>query len=63
MAIADISPVKYGKVLAKALPKVIETREEFHHYVEMTERLDRVRSAAKRSPRKRMPFWRSSNNW
>jgi antitoxin component HigA of HigAB toxin-antitoxin module len=41
MAIADIGLVKYGKLLAKALPKVIETREEFHHYVEMMERLDR----------------------
>ncbi len=30
MAIANINPIKYGKLLAKALPKVIETPEEFH---------------------------------
>ena len=41
MAITEISPIKYGKLLAKALPKVIETREEFDHYVEMMEQLDR----------------------
>ena len=41
MAVAAISRIKYGKLLAKALPKVIETREEFDHYVEMMEQLDR----------------------
>ncbi len=41
MAVTDISPIKYGKLLAKALPKVIETREEFDHYVQMMEELDR----------------------
>ena len=41
MAITAISPIKYGKLLAKTLPKVIETREEFDHYVEMMEQLDR----------------------
>jgi HTH-type transcriptional regulator / antitoxin HigA len=37
----QISPVRYGKLLAKALPKVIETDEEFNRYVEMMEQLDR----------------------
>ena len=41
MAIAEISPIRYGRLLAKALPKVIETREEFDHYVEEMEQLDR----------------------
>jgi len=41
MAITSISPTKYGKLLAKTLPKVIETRDEFDHYVEMMEKLDR----------------------
>jgi HTH-type transcriptional regulator / antitoxin HigA len=41
MAITQISPTKYGKLLAKAQPKVIETREEFNHYVAMMEQLDR----------------------
>lgn len=38
---AEISPIRYGKLLAKALPKVIETSEEFDHYVKEMERLDR----------------------
>jgi HTH-type transcriptional regulator/antitoxin HigA len=41
MALTAISPAKYGKLLAKTLPKVIETRQEFDHYVEMMEQLDR----------------------
>lgn len=41
MAVTEISPTKYGKVLAKALPKVIETREEFDRHVAMMEELDR----------------------
>lgn len=41
MAVTAISPLKYGKLLAKALPKVIETREEFDRYVAMMEQLDR----------------------
>jgi HTH-type transcriptional regulator/antitoxin HigA len=41
MALTAISPAKYGKLLAKTLPKVIETRKEFDHYVEMMEQLDR----------------------
>lgn len=41
MAVTEISPVKYGKLLTKALPKVIETREEFDRYIEMMEALDR----------------------
>jgi HTH-type transcriptional regulator/antitoxin HigA len=38
---AEISPIRYGRLLAKALPKVIETREEFDRYVEAMEQLDR----------------------
>jgi HTH-type transcriptional regulator/antitoxin HigA len=41
MAVTEISPIKYGKLLAKALPKVIETREEFDHYVGLIEQIDR----------------------
>jgi HTH-type transcriptional regulator/antitoxin HigA len=41
MALTEISPIKYGELLAKALPKVIETREEFDRYVAMMEQLDR----------------------
>ena len=41
MAITEISPIKYGKLLATALPKVIETRKEFDRYVAIMERLDR----------------------
>ena len=41
MAVTEISPTKYGKVLAKALPKVIETRDEFDRHVSMMEELDR----------------------
>ncbi len=41
MAIADISPIKYGKLLAKAQPKIIETRKEFDRCVALMEELDR----------------------
>lgn len=41
MALAEISPVKYGKLLAKVLPKVIETKAEFLRCVETMEQLDR----------------------
>lgn len=41
MAVTEISPIKYGKLLAKALPKVIETRQEFDRYVGLMEELDR----------------------
>jgi HTH-type transcriptional regulator/antitoxin HigA len=44
-AIARINPIKYGKLLAKTLPKVIETREEFDRYVQMMEDLDRRTTA------------------
>ena len=41
MAVTAISPTRYGRLLAKTLPKVIETREEFDHYTAIMERLDR----------------------
>src|SRR5579872_838956 len=41
MAVMELSPLKYGKLLAKARPKVIETRQEFDRYVAMMEELDR----------------------
>jgi HTH-type transcriptional regulator/antitoxin HigA len=41
MALTEISPRKYGKLLATALPKVIETRNEFDRYVATMEQLDR----------------------
>jgi HTH-type transcriptional regulator/antitoxin HigA len=45
---AQISPIKYGKLLAKTLPKVIETREEFDRYVQTMEELDRRTANGKR---------------
>jgi HTH-type transcriptional regulator/antitoxin HigA len=50
MAVAEISPSKYGKLLAKTLPKVIETREEFDRYVEIMEQLDRAETGQPLSP-------------
>jgi HTH-type transcriptional regulator/antitoxin HigA len=50
MALAEISPVKYGRLLAKALPKVIETKAEFRHYVETMEQLDRRAESGLASP-------------
>jgi HTH-type transcriptional regulator/antitoxin HigA len=42
MAVAmKIQPAAYGKLLAKTLPKIIETDEEFERYVAMMEDLDR----------------------
>ncbi len=41
MAVSAISPTKYAKVLAEALPKVIETRAEFDRQVALMEKLDR----------------------
>jgi HTH-type transcriptional regulator/antitoxin HigA len=37
----QLSPIRYGKLLAKSLPKVIESDEEFDRYVETMEGLDR----------------------
>jgi HTH-type transcriptional regulator/antitoxin HigA len=39
MGVIAISPVKYGKLLSKALPKVIETKKEFDHFIEVMESL------------------------
>ena len=36
-----ISPVKYRNLVAKAMPKVIETRQELRRFTEMLEALDR----------------------
>ncbi|SPF42724.1 conserved hypothetical protein [Candidatus Sulfopaludibacter sp. SbA4] len=41
MALTEISPRKYGKLLATTLPKVIENRKEFDRYVATMEQLDR----------------------
>jgi HTH-type transcriptional regulator/antitoxin HigA len=41
MAVTEIVPSKYGKVLASALPRVIESREEFDRQVAIIEKLDR----------------------
>lgn len=38
---AELSPIKYGRLLAKALPRVIETDEEFYRAVDLMEGLDR----------------------
>src|SRR5947209_3401205 len=39
--ISELSPARYGKLLAKSLPKIIETDEEFDRYMQMMEELDR----------------------
>lgn len=41
MAVTEISPTKYGRLLSETLPKVIETPEEFDRYVGFMEQLDR----------------------
>ncbi len=40
MGVLTISPGIYGGLLARALPKVIETDEELEHFSEMLEALD-----------------------
>jgi hypothetical protein len=42
MGALTISPGKYGSLLAKALPKVIENDRELEHFSEMPESLDRL---------------------
>jgi HTH-type transcriptional regulator/antitoxin HigA len=42
MGTLSISPRKYGSLLAKALPKVIENDRELEHFSEMLESLDRL---------------------
>lgn len=37
----EIRPAQYGKLLAKTLPKVIETDEELQHFADLMESLDR----------------------
>ena len=44
MVLTQISSVKYGKLLARTLPQVIETREELHRLVRAMEALDRQES-------------------
>jgi HTH-type transcriptional regulator/antitoxin HigA len=46
----ELSPAKYGKLLAKALPKRIETDEEFDRMVEAMEELSRAISEHKAGP-------------
>jgi hypothetical protein len=41
MAVTELSPTKYGKLLSATLPKVIETRAEFDRAVALMEALDR----------------------
>src|SRR5437660_12534485 len=42
MGVATVSPEKYRALVAKALPKVIETDRELEHFAEMLESLDRL---------------------
>jgi HTH-type transcriptional regulator/antitoxin HigA len=42
MGTLTISPKKYGGLLAKTLPKVIETDRELEHFAEVLESLDRL---------------------
>jgi HTH-type transcriptional regulator/antitoxin HigA len=37
----ELRPSQYGKLLAKTLPKVIETDEELQHFADLMESLDR----------------------
>jgi HTH-type transcriptional regulator/antitoxin HigA len=50
MAVNAISPARYGKVLAKARPRVIESREEFDRHVALMEELDRRAESGNASP-------------
>jgi hypothetical protein len=54
MVLTQISSVKYGKLMARTLPQVIETREEFHRLVHAMEALDRQESLTpeEHAPRK-----------
>ena len=42
MGTLTISPKRYGGLLAKTLPKVIETERELEHFAEVLESLDRL---------------------
>ncbi len=42
MAITAATPKKYGRLLARVLPKVIETHEELEHFADEMEKLDRL---------------------
>jgi HTH-type transcriptional regulator/antitoxin HigA len=44
MVLTQINCLKYGKLLARTLPQVIETREEFDRLVQTMEALDRQES-------------------
>jgi len=46
----QISPIRYGRLLTKILPKVIETNTEFDRYVLQMEALDRKAAARGLSP-------------
>lgn len=52
MALTEISPIKYGRLLAETLPRVIDTRAEFDRYVAVMEELDarEVRTGKSMSP-------------
>jgi antitoxin component HigA of HigAB toxin-antitoxin module len=50
MALTEISPLRYGKLLAKIQPKVIESRAEFDRYVGIMEQLDRDEARRTLSP-------------
>ena len=51
--VLKISPAKYGKLLSEALPKRIETDEEFDRLVEIMERLSRAMACGKATPEER----------
>lgn len=44
MVLTELSSARYGKLLAKTLPQVIETKEEFDRMVNAMESLDRQES-------------------
>src|SRR2546429_685901 len=51
--VLTLSPAKYGKLLAKTLPKRIETDVEFDHFVEVLEELSRKIAHGIASPEER----------
>ena len=50
MAVMQISPIRYGRLLTRILPKVIETDAEFERYVEQMAALDRKAAVRGLSP-------------
>ena len=50
MAVSELSPTKYGNLLAEARPKIITSDAELDRYVDIMERLDRCAERTGISP-------------